>query len=133
MWTAYRVDTLASYGQLVGPPSYDDSTLFDRHGMGRQDTSASASVARDSSMPAGPPPLKITVTDPVKKVSRLHSALAVPLGPCAHCASLTAPACHRAHTQASVAPNMVEVPCLPCLLLVILCYCCASSLFHTHL
>ena len=72
-----RVDTLASYGQLVGPPSYDDSTLFDRSSAGRHDTSTCAGAARSSSAPAGPPPLKITVTDPVKKVRRPHQPASV--------------------------------------------------------
>lgn len=52
---------MASYGQLVGQPAYDDSGLFERH-AGTPDNSEAAS----SSAPA----LKITVADPLKKVRR---------------------------------------------------------------
>lgn len=55
-----RVDTLASYGQLVGPPSYDDSILFERGDSPREAGSAASGGGR--------PALKISVTDPVKKV-----------------------------------------------------------------
>ena len=56
---------MASYGQLVGQPSYsDDSALFDRQaGAGESSRAASSS---SSSTPA----LKITVTDPLKKVDQ---------------------------------------------------------------
>jgi hypothetical protein len=51
---------VASYGQLVGPPSYDDSTVFDRNKAGGEPGNSGGSE--------GPPPLKITITDPMKKV-----------------------------------------------------------------
>ncbi|EIE22906.1 hypothetical protein COCSUDRAFT_66447 [Coccomyxa subellipsoidea C-169] len=57
-----RVDTLASYGQLVGPPSYDDSVLFERNDPNEEPGGASSASSR--------PPLKISVTDPVKKVEQ---------------------------------------------------------------
>jgi len=50
---------MASYGQLVGQPAYDDSGIFERQ-AGAPDDSGAAS----SSTPA----LKITVADPLKKV-----------------------------------------------------------------
>ena len=56
-----RVDHMASYGQLVGQQSYDDSSLFDRHAR-----TAEGSEAASSSRP---PALKITVADPLKKVT----------------------------------------------------------------
>ena len=56
-----RVDHMASYGQLVGQPAYDDSGLFNRHGGAPEGTEAASS----SSTPA----LKITITDPLKKVN----------------------------------------------------------------
>ncbi len=52
---------MASYGQLVGQPAYDDSGLFNRPGAAPE--SEAASSCRSS------PALKITVTDPLKKVS----------------------------------------------------------------
>ena len=59
---------MASYGQLVGQPSYsDDSALFD-HQAGAGESSRAAS---SSSTPA----LKITVTDPLKKVDQHHTLL----------------------------------------------------------
>lgn len=58
-----RVDTLASYGQLVGAPSYDDSGLFDRNEGHGEPGSAGSGSSR--------PVMKISVTDPVKKVARL--------------------------------------------------------------
>lgn len=57
---------MASYGQLVGQPTYDDSGLFDRPGAAPESEAASSS--RSS------PALKITVTDPLKKVSRCREA-----------------------------------------------------------
>ncbi|CAL5229150.1 g12424 [Coccomyxa viridis] len=57
-----RVDHMASYGQLVGQPSYDDSGLFDRPGAAPESETASSS--RSS------PALKITVTDPLKKAEQ---------------------------------------------------------------
>ncbi|CAL8464753.1 g4288 [Coccomyxa elongata] len=57
-----RVDTLASYGQLVGPPSYDDSVLFERN----EDHGDPGSAAGGDRRPV----MKISVTDPVKKVEQ---------------------------------------------------------------
>ena len=56
---------MASYGQLVGQPAYDDSGLFERHAGVSDDLGAASSSA---------PALKITVADPLKKVrSRKHA------------------------------------------------------------
>ena len=57
-----RVDHMASYGQLVGQQSYDDSSLFDRHARTAESSEAASSSSR-------PPALKITVADPLKKVT----------------------------------------------------------------
>ena len=58
---------MASYGQLVGQQSYDDSSLFDRRaGAAESSESASSSSSR-------PPALKITVADPLKKVTNCLS------------------------------------------------------------
>lgn len=54
------MDTLASYGQLVGAPSYDDSILFERN----EDHGDPGSAAGGDRRPV----MKISVTDPVKKV-----------------------------------------------------------------
>jgi hypothetical protein len=52
---------MASYGQLVGQPSYsDDSALFDRQAGAGESSRAASST----------PALKITVTDPLKKVDQ---------------------------------------------------------------
>ena len=61
------MDTLASYGQLVGPPSYDDSVLFERN---EDHGDPGGAGGRDSR-----PVMKISVTDPVKKVTRLVACL----------------------------------------------------------
>lgn len=53
---------MASYGQLVGQPAYDDSSLFDRS-AGAAEGSGAASSSSSSN-----PALKITVSDPLKKV-----------------------------------------------------------------
>ena len=60
-WLRCRVDHMASYGQLVGQPAYDDSGLFDRHGAAPAGEAASSSRST--------PALKVIVTDPLKKVS----------------------------------------------------------------
>ena len=57
-----RVDHMASYGQLVGHQSYDDSSLFDRQPRTAEGSEAASSSSR-------PPALKITVADPLKKVT----------------------------------------------------------------
>lgn len=54
------MNTLASYGQLVGAPSYDDSILFERN----EDHGDPGSAAGGDRRPV----MKISVTDPVKKV-----------------------------------------------------------------
>ena len=53
---------MASYGQLVGQQSYDDSSLFDRHARTAESSEGASSSSR-------PPALKITVADPLKKVT----------------------------------------------------------------
>ena len=55
---------MASYGQLVGQQSYDDSSLFDRQARTAESSEAASSSSR-------PPALKITVADPLKKVVTL--------------------------------------------------------------
>ena len=58
---------MTSYGSLLGgPPSYDDSTLFDRGGSGQAASGSGQPGSRGVS--GGRQPLKITITDPVKKV-----------------------------------------------------------------
>ena len=59
------VNTVASYGQLLSAPSYDDATLFDQveiqpteHHTGNGNTAQ------------GPPATRVTVDDPVKKVEQ---------------------------------------------------------------
>lgn len=71
---------MASYGQLVGQPSYsDDSALFDRQ-AGAGESSRAASSSSSSSTPA----LKITVTDPLKKVDQHRTLLLFQLLSTAH-------------------------------------------------
>ncbi|KAK9805542.1 hypothetical protein WJX72_004051 [[Myrmecia] bisecta] len=59
-----RTDTVASYGQLLAPPSYADSVLFDRGEIQPE----GLDVPESSSAPKSARALQITVTDPVKKV-----------------------------------------------------------------
>ena len=63
-----RVDHMASYGQLVGQQTYDDSSLFDRHARTAESSEAASSSSR-------PPALKIIVADPLKKVTFRFSLL----------------------------------------------------------
>jgi len=58
-----HIETLASYGQLLAPPSYADSVLLDKGEI--QPDEISAELAPK---PARSSPLQITVSDPVKRV-----------------------------------------------------------------
>jgi len=63
------VDTMASYGQLLGPPSYEDANLFDQveirpaspGGDGRGEGAAHAAAG---------PTMNISVDDPVKRTEQ---------------------------------------------------------------
>ena len=59
------VNTVASYGQLLSAPSYDDATLFDQVEI--QPTEQHAGNGHKTQ---GPPATSVTVDDPVKKVEQ---------------------------------------------------------------
>jgi hypothetical protein len=69
---------MASYGQLgLGPPSYEDSVLFEVHdiqedpGGGTADANGAPAHSSAAASSSSSGQLNITVTDPVKKVGHL--------------------------------------------------------------